>query len=118
MYGIQEIDIDTLQQWRGAGKGFVLLDVRTPAEMARGVIGGASLMPMHLLPVRLPDLRDRTPLVIYCRTGARSAQACAYLAQHGLTEVYNLRGGIVAWAGAGLAVEPPEPEPVQSAAIS
>ncbi len=117
MYGFKEIDVSTLWQWRDAGKAFRLLDVRTPPETARGVISGAALLPMHLLPLRLQDLDDGEPLIIYCRTGARSAQVCAFLAQHGFTEVYNLRGGITAWAQAGLDLEDPARAPVQTASI-
>jgi rhodanese-related sulfurtransferase len=108
VYGFKEIDVATLQQWQDLGKGFRLLDVRTPSETVHGVIGGASLLPLHLLPLRMGELASDEPLVIYCRTGARSGQACAFLAQHGLTEVYNLRGGIMGWLQSGLSLEYPE----------
>ncbi|OOG22492.1 sulfurtransferase [Thioalkalivibrio denitrificans] len=115
MYGIKEIDANTLRQWQDTGKAFRLLDVRTPSETAHGVIPGATLLPLHLVPVRLPDLLDEEePLVISCRTGARSSQACAFLAQHGLTEVYNLRGGVMGWAQAGLNLEEPRAESVHT----
>jgi rhodanese-related sulfurtransferase len=102
MFGFNEIDVATLDQWRAQGEAFRLIDVRTPAEMARGGIEGAEPLPLHLIPLRLDELTgsgDR--LVFYCQSGARSAQACAFLAQHGIDEVYNLRGGIMAWAASG-----------------
>jgi rhodanese-related sulfurtransferase len=112
VYGFKEIDVNTLRQWREAGKSFRLLDVRTPSETAHGVIEGSSVLPLHLLPLRLQALDDDEPLVLVCRSGARSGQACAFLTQHGLTEVYNLRGGVMAWAQAGLGLA----EPTEAAA--
>lgn len=108
MYGFKEIDVTTLRQWQEAGKPCRLLDIRTPSETAQGVIPGALLLPMHLLPVNLTRLSVDEPLVICCRSGARSAQACVYLGQHGLTEVYNLRGGVMAWLQAGHGLECPD----------
>ncbi len=98
MFGIKEIDAATLLQWRESGQSFRLIDVRTPAETAQGIIEGAELLPLHLLPLSLDQFRANESLVIYCRTGARSGQACAFLAQHGLSNAHNLRGGIMAWA--------------------
>ena len=45
--------------------------------------------------------------VVYCRTGARSAQVCAFLQQHGINQAVNLRGGIVDWYRRGLPIETP-----------
>lgn len=102
MFGFNEIDVATLEQWRTQGEAFRLIDVRTPAEIARGGIGGAEPLPLHLIPLRLSELTGADgKLVFYCQSGARSAQACAFLAQHGVSEVYNLQGGIMAWAGSG-----------------
>ncbi|WP_018953008.1 rhodanese-like domain-containing protein [Thioalkalivibrio sulfidiphilus] len=118
MYGFKEIDTATLRQWQDTGHGFRLLDVRTPAETARGVIPGAEALPLHLLPLRVQELGGDTPLVIYCQSGARSAQACAFLAQHGLDEVYNLRGGIMGWAGSGLPLANLDEAPAMAVGIS
>jgi rhodanese-related sulfurtransferase len=118
MYGFKEIDFATLRQWQDADTAFHLLDVRTPAETARGVIPGARAMPLHLLPLKVQDLAGQTPLVIYCQSGARSAQACAFLSQHGMDEVYNLRGGIVGWAGAGQALANLDEVPEMASRIS
>ncbi len=78
-----------------------LVDVRTDAEIARGRIGGAICLPLHLLPMRLRDLDTKKTTVFYCQMGGRSAQAAAFAAAQGLGEVYNLQGGITAWANAG-----------------
>ena len=78
-----------------------LVDVRTDAEIARGRIGGAICLPLHLLPMRLQDLDAGKTTVFYCQMGGRSAQAAAFAAAQGLTDVYNLHGGIMAWAQSG-----------------
>ena len=107
MFGFNEVDVSTLEQWLAAGAPMRLIDVRTPAETARGVIGGAELLPLHLLPLKLQELQGGQRIVFYCQSGARSAQACMFLAQHGHSEVYNLHGGIMTWLASGRAVEAP-----------
>jgi rhodanese-related sulfurtransferase len=79
-----------------------LVDVRTDAEVARGYIPGATKLPLHLLPLRLAEFDRSAPVVFYCQMGGRSAQAAAFAANQGHSEVYNLQGGILAWAQAGL----------------
>jgi rhodanese-related sulfurtransferase len=78
-----------------------LVDVRTDAEIARGRIKGAICLPLHLLPLRLQDLDAKKATVFYCQVGGRSAQAAAFAAAQGLGDVYNLQGGIMAWAQSG-----------------
>ena len=81
-----------------------LVDVRTAAEFARGAIAGARHIELAALPARSAELDPAAPWVLYCLSGARSAQACAYLTQRGFAHLYNLEGGIAAWARAGLPV--------------
>jgi rhodanese-related sulfurtransferase len=82
-----------------------LLDVRTDAEVARGRIPQAESLPLHLLPLRLNEMDKKATTVFYCQTGGRSAQAAAFAAANGFSDVHNLQGGIVAWARAGLPVD-------------
>lgn len=110
MYGFHEVDAATLKQWLESGERLRLVDVRTPAEMSRGVIVGAELMPLHLVPVRASEFSSADKVVFYCQSGARSAQACAFMAQRGLEDVYNLRGGIMAWVAAGVQLAAPPRE--------
>jgi rhodanese-related sulfurtransferase len=84
----------------------LLLDVRTPGEIAAGIIPHAQAMPLTVLPLRIQDIPRDQQVVIYCRTGARSAQACMFLGQYGFDNVYNLRGGIITWAQNGLPITP------------
>jgi rhodanese-related sulfurtransferase len=78
-----------------------LVDVRTSAEVARGYIKGAVMLPLHLLPMQIKELDINAPTVFYCQVGGRSAQAASFAANHGMTDVYNLQGGITAWGHSG-----------------
>jgi rhodanese-related sulfurtransferase len=94
-----EMDAVQLQELLQKDAGHVsLIDVRTSAEVAQeGTIPGARHIPLHLLPLQAEELCDGRPLVFYCRSGNRSAQACSYLAARGCDHVINLRGGYKAW---------------------
>ena len=85
--------------------GIHLVDVRTDTEVARGKISQGDPLPLHLLPLRLNGLDKNSTTVFYCQMGGRSAQAAAFAAAHGFVDVYNLQGGIAAWAQAGLPIE-------------
>jgi rhodanese-related sulfurtransferase len=105
---ISEIDSETLHSRLSADDDVQLVDIRTEAEVAQGVLPGAEHLPMHLIPLRMQDLPRDRPVVLYCRSGARSYHACAYLMQQGHTNVINLRGGIIAWARHGFEIVYPE----------
>lgn len=84
-----------------------LVDIRTPAEIERGVIPNAKTLPMHLIPSNIDYFSlSKNQIVIYCRTGSRSAQACRFLNKHGINNVINLRGGIIQWASGGMELDP------------
>lgn len=76
----------------------VLLDVRTAAEFAEGHIEGAQQLAVEELLDRTSELpADKsTPIVVYCRSGRRSALAAEQLAELGYTTIYDL-GGITSW---------------------
>ena len=98
---VQEIDVAELKQRMDAGHDFVLYDIRTEAEVNQGVLPGSEFLPMHLIPLKMQDFPKDKEIVLYCRSGARSYHACAYLMQQGITNVVNLRGGIISWAQHG-----------------
>lgn len=100
MLSFKEIDNQVLGTLVSEGP-LRLIDVRNPGETARGVLPGAESVPLHLLPLRAAEFGSDETLVFYCQSGARSAQACAYMASHGFRSVYNLRGGIVVWLQSG-----------------
>lgn len=82
----------------------VLLDVRETSEWNSGHAPNARHIPLGALPARLGELPAGRPVVAVCQSGMRSARAARLLARQG-HEVYNLRGGMRAWAGAGLPVK-------------
>ncbi|MEQ1814307.1 MAG: rhodanese-like domain-containing protein [Candidatus Nitrotoga sp.] len=85
-------------------KNFHLIDVRTDAEIARGIIPCAEKIPLHLLPTHLAQMDSNAPTVFYCQMGGRSAQAAAFAAAQGFVNAYNLQGGISDWVQSGYAV--------------
>jgi rhodanese-related sulfurtransferase len=100
--GIKEIEAPELAQWLDQqGENLRVIDVRQTPEVAAGTVPGAQAVPLHTLPLKLSELSREEKLVFICRSGARSAQACMFLAQQGFENVYNLRGGMLAWAQTG-----------------
>lgn len=104
MFGIQEIDAVELKKLLDAGEKIRLVDVRSPAEIAQGMIEGAEVMPLHTLPLQMNNLPRDEKIVFYCRSGARSAQACMFLKQNTGLDALNLRGGIFGWYQSGMKV--------------
>lgn len=103
MQGFKEVDPHFVFEATDAH----LIDVRTEAEVAQGMIDGAVHIPLHLLPLRATDVPQDKPVIIYCRSGARSAQACAYMAAQGFPNMHNLAGGIMSWARSGNTLSTP-----------
>jgi rhodanese-related sulfurtransferase len=106
---VNELDVAELNGQLDGDKAPLLLDIRSEAEVMHGVLPQARFLPMHLIPLRLQDLPKDRPVVLYCRTGARSYHACMFMMQHGFRNVWNLRGGIMDWARNGLPILPPTP---------
>jgi phage shock protein E len=90
--------------------GVVVLDVRTPAEFAAGHVPGARNVSHDELAGRLGELtawRDKV-VVLYCRTGRRTALAQDVLRQAGFTKLLHLDGDFVAWQAANRPIEKPD----------
>ncbi|HVA34344.1 MAG TPA: rhodanese-like domain-containing protein [Candidatus Baltobacteraceae bacterium] len=98
MSEVREIEPEELARWRAGGVEHVLLDVRRDDELARASLDGAVHIPMHELPRRVAEIPHGKPLVVMCHTGARSWQSAHFLVHGGFPEVYNLEGGIDAYA--------------------
>jgi rhodanese-related sulfurtransferase len=111
---IREVSVEELAAQ--APGSFVLIDVREPAEYATAHLAGAIPIPRGVLEFQVeanpaiacvtePALALREqPIVLYCRTGGRSALAAESLQQLGFTRVRSLAGGITAWTAAGMPV--------------
>ena len=82
----------------------LILDVSSEEEYAQGHLKGAVNIPISDLPRRIDELDVNSPVLVYCRTGRRSAQACSALVERGFTRVYNMEGGLVAWMSSGYPV--------------
>jgi molybdopterin/thiamine biosynthesis adenylyltransferase/rhodanese-related sulfurtransferase len=94
---VPEITPTDLKRRLDAGEDIFALDVREPYERGICDIGGA-LIPMGQLPTRVDELDPDREIVVYCRRGHRSAHVVSYLQQRGFDRVWNLRGGLHAWA--------------------
>jgi len=82
----------------------LVVDVREPYEYADGHVPGARPVPLATVPQLLGELPMDRPVYLVCQVGARSAQAAAFLAHHGVDAV-NVDGGTGEWISAGYPVE-------------
>ncbi|MDJ0738114.1 MAG: rhodanese-like domain-containing protein [Gammaproteobacteria bacterium] len=105
---VKEVDAQELKARIDAGDDIALIDIRSDAEIAQGVLPDSEHIAMHLIPLRMHDLPKDKDVVLYCRSGARSYHACNFLGQQGIDNVVNLRGGIIAWARQGLEIVAPQ----------
>jgi molybdopterin/thiamine biosynthesis adenylyltransferase/rhodanese-related sulfurtransferase len=98
--GVPDIEAAELARSLAKGEPITLIDVREPFEWAICNLGsvGARLIPHGQLGEHIEELRRAGPLVLYCRSGVRSAEAVRTLLEQGLDDVRNLRGGILAWS--------------------
>lgn len=102
----------SVQQGKGmidTGEVFIL-DVRTQEEYASGHINGSTLLAVQDIPKqelveKLKEIPKDRKILVYCRSGRRSAQASGILTENGFTQVYNMQGGITEWVNAGYEIE-------------
>ncbi len=95
-----EITVQELKARLDAGEMPFILDVRNPNEWEIVRLNGTVLIPLPELPNRLHELKgkEETEILVHCKMGGRSAQACEILRQNGFKNVKNVVGGIIAWA--------------------
>lgn len=94
---IPEMTVQQLSELRNRNADIFILDVRNPDEYALCNLGG-HLIPFKDLPSRLNELNPEQEIVVHCHAGGRSSRAVQFLLSQGFKKVYNLRGGITAWA--------------------
>lgn len=95
---VTEISVAELFNWKQSGKEFQLIDVRENYEYEISNIGG-ELIPKDVISNRTEMIRTDIPVVIYCRSGKRSAEAIRSLSgKFGFKNLLNLKGGILAYA--------------------
>ena len=96
---MKEITVQELKAKKDAGEDFFLLDVREQHEYYISNIDGV-LIPLGDLPNRVSEIEEQkeSEVVVMCRSGKRSANACEFLQSQGFTNVSNLVGGVNKWA--------------------
>jgi rhodanese-related sulfurtransferase len=104
--GVNEVDCVAALQLINH-KNALVLDVREDAEYKTGHVLNAMLIPLGKLGERAGELEKykERPIVAVCRSGGRSARACAMLGKLGFANAYSLAGGIMAWEKSSLPLE-------------
>jgi sulfur-carrier protein adenylyltransferase/sulfurtransferase len=97
---VPEMTVTELKQRLDAGDPLVLVDVREPFEWEIGNLApyGARLIPLDQVLERRTEIDPVAEVVVYCRSGSRSAGVVRQLRAHGYGRIWNLKGGINAWA--------------------
>jgi len=95
---VRGISASALNEKLVSGAPWPLIDVREPYEFDICQLPQASLIPMSRINQQLERIPRDKPVVVYCHHGVRSAQVIRFLQQQGFTNLYNLNGGIDAWA--------------------
>ena len=95
---IAEVSVDELEE--RLVEGARLIDVRQPYEFDEMRVAGAVLVPLATVPDNVDAFRGEGPVYVICKTGARSARACEFLAAQGV-EAVNVAGGTLAWIRSG-----------------
>jgi len=95
---MKEVTVQELQKLKESGADFQLIDVREPHEFDICDLGG-ELIPQAEIPSNVDKIAKNKQVVIHCRSGARSGNMVQWLEKnHGFENLYNLKGGILAWA--------------------
>jgi len=102
---VEEVDATTFKNLMASGNGIVL-DVRTPGEVAQGIIPDAFVIDISEsgFEEKIQSLPKDKEIYVYCAIGGRSRQAAQILLDNGFPKVYNLSGGIVDWSRNGYEV--------------
>ncbi len=111
---IKEISVNTLVDWQQRSEKFKLIDIRSQGEMQNGMIPTGVAHPMTAIAGELDRYQKDETIVIYCRSGVRSAQVCNFMQQQGFTDVINLGGGIMDWAKQGFEIVVPTEDVLQA----
>ena len=97
-YDVKEVTVEELSKIRALGEDHQLIDVREPYEYEIANIEG-ELIPLSEIASAVNRLSSDKKVIIHCRSGVRSAQAIEKLEKkYGFKNLYNLKGGILAWA--------------------
>ena len=96
---MKEKNVQELKSMLENNEDFILLDVRTNNEVLVSKISEKSChIPMNDIPSKINELDRNKEIIVYCKSGKRSARVCEYLNNNKFSNIYNLKGGILAWS--------------------
>lgn len=93
---MKEITVEELKEKIDNKEDFQLIDVREEFEYETSNLDGENI-PLANVLLETDKIDKEKPVVVHCRSGKRSAQAILLLEQQGFDNLYNLKGGILAW---------------------
>ena len=102
---VPQISVHDLEQWLDEGREVDVIDVREPLEWTEGHIAQALHVPMLEAVRRRDELAPERAKAVVCAGGLRSSAVISALKRHGVSNFYNVTGGMAAWVKAGYAVE-------------
>ncbi len=94
---MKEITVTELNALKTKHADFQLIDVREDHEVEIATIGGENI-PMGEIMDSLDKVSKTKQVIVHCKSGKRSAAVCQFLINEGFENIYNLKGGILAWA--------------------
>ena len=96
---MKEKNVQELKSMLDNNEDFILLDVRTEYEVLISKISEKSYhIPMNDISSKIDELDKNKEIIVYCKSGKRSASVCEFLENNNFLNTYNLQGGILAWA--------------------
>lgn len=100
---VPQIDATEVKKAIDAKEAFMLLDVRTPQEFAKGSIAGSVNIPVDEVQAKIEGLipDKKNTVYVYCLSGSRSIHAVEVMVKLGYSHVYDMRSGLLAWRAKG-----------------
>jgi rhodanese-related sulfurtransferase len=97
---VPEMTVTELKERLDRGEPVTIIDVREPHEWDIANLGayGARMIPLNQVAARADEIPQEGVVVMQCRSGGRSGRAAEYLQSRGWSNLFNLKGGILAWA--------------------
>lgn len=96
---VPQVKVDEVKKAMDDKGDFILLDVRTPQEYAKGHLDGSVNFPLDevdkVIETKFPDKKKR--IYVYCLSGSRSVQAVDSMVKLGYSNVYDMKNGLLAW---------------------
>lgn len=96
---LSKLSVTELKAWLDCEEAKpLIIDVREPWECEVCRLESSVQIPMRQIPEQMSELDSGRDIVVVCHHGSRSLQVCRFLAQHGFHRLFNVTGGIDAWA--------------------